>query len=167
MAFLRIKAVKGNKYGYLVENRQTKKGPRQRVKRYLGKAVELKAQREVDFFEYFKVDDSKDYFKKNKKEILLDLVRLELIKHGFKEKGVLLSNQKVSFDEKSLKLLKGKKEVLLVINEGLLGSFTLQRILKFKKSGDFQKDANQLAKYFVEGGINVSQEVFIGFYKKD
>jgi len=181
MAFLRTKKINGNDYCYLVQNKHTKKGPRQKVKKYLGRAFKFEQKKELDFFEFFKVDDLKDYLKKNtreeqsssvsrkssisvKKEILQDLIKLELVRHGFKEKSGFLVNKKISFDGN--KILKKEKEVLLSLNEGFLCSFTIDRIIKFKKSGDFQKDALKLAKYFVEAGINVPQEVFVGFYEK-
>lgn len=164
MAFLRTKKINDNLYCYLVQNKHTKKGSRQKVKKYLGRAIKFEQKKDLDFFSYFKIKNLDNYFQK--KQILRDLIKLELIKHGFKEKNNFLINQKISFNIKNNKILKKEKEVLLSLNEGFLCSFTINRISKFKKSGDLQKDALKLAKYFVEAGIKVPQEVFVGFYEE-
>ncbi|MBR9682940.1 hypothetical protein GOV03_00165 [Candidatus Woesearchaeota archaeon] len=166
MTFLRTKKINNNFYCYLVQNKHTKKGPRQKVKKYLGRAWKLEQKKELDFLDFLKVNNFNDYFKKSKKEILMGLVQWELIRHGFQEKKDSLVNQDISFNIKNNKIIKKDKEVLLALNEGFLCSFTTGRILKFKKSGDLQKDALTLAKYFVEAGIKIPQEVFIGFYEK-
>lgn len=166
MAFLRTKRINNNLYCYLVQNKHTKKGPRQKVKRYLGRAIRLEPKKELDFSDYFKIDNLDGYFKKNKKGILSDLVELELIKHGFKERKNFLINRNIFFDKNSFKMSKDNKDIFLSLNEGFLSDFTIKRILKFKKTDNFQKDAHALAKYFVEAGIRIPQEVFVRFYEK-
>jgi len=94
------------------------------------------------------------------------LVRWELERHGFKLSENVYSNNGVGFNPKNFKTNYGKKTVTLEMNEGFLCDFTLRRLLRFKKSGDFQKDATKLAKYFVEAGIEVPQEVFVEYYGK-
>ena len=57
------------------------------------------------------------------------------------------------------------KEAVIKTNDAYLSTFTLQRILKFKKSDDLNKDAQELAKYFLEAGLSVSQDHFIAYYQ--
>ncbi|MFH1683224.1 MAG: hypothetical protein ABIA37_05510 [Candidatus Woesearchaeota archaeon] len=157
MAYIRTKKISDNLYCYLVENKQTKNGPRQKVKKYLGKAITLEAKKELD---------PEFNLKLEKKELLLDLIRYELLNHSFKKKDDLLINQKVVFNLNELKATKGKKEVVLKLNEGFLCNFTLKRILAFKKTNDINEDALKLARYFVEAGINIPKDVFVEFYQK-
>ena len=157
MAFLRTKKINNNTYCYLVQNKHTKKGPRQKVKRYLGKAVRLEPNQEVEF-EFPE--------KPSKPQILNSLIAWELKKHDFKLKNNLYQHKNITFNPKTHQILNREKEAALHLNEGFLCSFTVKRILNFKKTNDFQKDAHKLAKFFVEAGINIPQEVFIRVYEK-
>ena len=77
-------------------------------------------------------------------------------------------------DKKKIELYKGyvknyvktEKEAVIKLNDGYLSTFTLQRLLNFKKSKDFNKDAYNLAKCFLEAGLNISKDLFIEYYQK-
>lgn len=141
----------------MVQNKHTKKGPRQKVKRYLGRAIRLEPKEETEF------ELSEE---KNKSQMLKSLIVWELKKHGFKAKDNAYHNKNLSYSPETHQILNKKKEAAIHLNEGFLCSFTVKRILNFKKTNDFQKDAHKLAKYFVEAGINIPQEVFIRVYEK-
>ena len=100
--FLRNKKVNGNLYCYLVESIHTPKGPRQKVKSYLGRVFSFEVKKNVNVL---------SISNKECKEIVNDLIKYELIKHGFKEKGNLLINQQINFDGQ--RIYKGKKEVVI------------------------------------------------------
>lgn len=157
MAFLRTKKINNNLYCYLVQNKHTKKGPRQKVKKYLGRAVKLEQKEDLPFILPTKT---------NKSQLLRSLIVWELKKHNFKLKNNLYQHKALTYHPKTHQILNKKKETALHLNEGFLCSFTIKRILNFKKTNDFQKDAHTLAKYFVEAGINIPQEVFIGVYER-
>ena len=164
--FLRIKKIKGNEYCYLVNNVWTKKGARQEVKSYLGRVYAFDCDG-LDFFEHYGSEDVSKYLKKmKKKQIISDLAAWELARAGFKEKEKVLVNEGIAFDLKKLTLVKDGREVVAKINEGFLCGFTLKRILGFKKSGEIEQDSVELAKAFVEAGISVPEEIFIGFFGK-
>ena len=149
MAFIRTKNINGNPYAYLVESTNTSKGPRQKVKKYLGRV-----------YSFSEVNGKK--FSSN--NIVQNLILSELSKCGFESvKGVYM-NGNVIFNPKKNSVMKGKKDAVVRLNEGHLSSFTVRRIINFKKSNDLNKDANLLAKYFLEAGLNVSQEEFIKYY---
>ena len=158
MVFLRTKKINNHSYCYLVENQYSKKGSQQKVKKYLGRVFQLVPSREIDSFDLPK--------KITKEEMLNKLIQSELLRHNFKEKNQLLINKEIAFDPRNLNLFKKKKEVVAALNQGFLCQFTTKRILDFKKTKDFQKDAYTLARYFVEAGLNVSQELFVQFYEK-
>jgi hypothetical protein len=161
MAYIRTKKINGNKYAYLVEIINTSKGPRQKVKQYLGRVHELENKKEIS-----EVNEGN-----SKEEILLNLILPELSGRGFKErksnftyKNFIFNSQKFSLTKKNKN--KTSKEAVIGLEEGYLSTFTLQRIFNFQKSKDLNKDAHTLAKYFLEAGLNISKDLFVKFYTK-
>lgn len=154
-------------YAYLVENKWTSKGSRQRVKEYLGK---------VCFF------DKKDMmFNGNIKDISYkeaakELVKWELSKHGFKEKeGIFALNDIFASigdakDDNKINVYKKIKNnemsCVLAFNEGFLCDFTIKRLLEFNEKGSEKEVGLKLAKCFVEAGIDVPKDVFIECFEK-
>ena len=161
MAYIRTKKIGKNKYAYLVEIVSTDKGPRQKVKQYLGRIHELKKNNEI----------SEIREGNSKESILLNLIIPELKSRGFKDKknnlvykNFIFNSEKITLTKKSKN--KTNKEAVISSEEGYLSTFTFQRILNFQKSKDFNKDAHQLAKYFLEAGLQINQELFVKFYQK-
>ena len=150
MSFLRVKKIKGHDYAYLVQNRWTSKGPRQEVKKYLGRVHYLKGRGHQTL-----------RFSGGKKEFLVGLVEYELdrIRGGLKK-------EKVLFDSKKMGFVKGKKKCVLGLNKGFMCDFTLKRVLNFKKSEDIEVDSVKLAKFFIEAGFEVPKEAFIGYFER-
>lgn len=156
MAYIRIKKINNSPYAYLVESENTKKGPRQKVKQYLGRV-----------YGFEKVSDEKISTPVNsKQELLLNLVLSELKSRGFKEKEDVFSFNKIYFDPQTFAVSKrtNKKNVVVSLNEGFLCSYTLQNVLNFKKSRNLTKDGQILAKHFLDAGLQISEEDFVRFY---
>lgn len=167
MVFLRLKKINNQFYCYLVQNKRTRGKPRQKVKKYLGKALLLKSSRELDFFTFYQLPQKnlKKYFqKKTIEEILFDLVRLELIKHGFQEREGFLSSGDLYYNKKKFQVFQNKKPLVICLNNGFLCSFTLKRIIDLSRTTS--PPPYLLAKYFVESGLKVPPTVFIEFYRK-
>lgn len=171
MVYIRIKKISGNEYAYLVESIQTKKGSRQKVKKYLGKVYKFENKNEVN------IDNL--VLSRKKTGFLSELVCRELKSIGFKERTDVKLNsdnaksffllKNLVFDKEKLTLLKKTKsktvkDAIISLNNGFLCSFTLQRILEFKKSKNVNQDAHVLAKYFLEAGLQVSKENFVKYY---
>lgn len=155
--FFRIKKIKGKEYAYIVENKWRKMGSRQKVKGYIGRVYKFNLVKNVEFSKFKNIEDVQEYVKSNdKNKIINDLVEWELFKFGIKE-NFLVSNANVQ---------KGKKNVAFFINDGFMCNHTLKNIIEFKSEGDEQSDGYRLARAFVEAGIKVPQEVFIGLYQK-
>ena len=150
MGFLRLKKIKGNEYAYLVENQWTSKGPRQEVKRYLGRVHKFSGD-----------SNSVLNLEGGKKELLRNLVSFELGKINGR-----LEKEKIEFDRKGLRFVKGKKNCVLGLNEGFMCNYTLQRILRFRKTNDIEVDSIKLAKFFIEAGFAVPKEAFIAFFER-
>ncbi len=162
MTFVRIKRIHGKEYAYEVSNQWTPKGPRQQSKAYLGKVFRFTPQLEQLQF----ADIHQDYRHKKQSEIIRDLVSLEAHNHGFKktERSHIWEREgcKINTERLEITSVKGKP-VALAINEGLLSTKTIQRLIATQKS---EGCGRQLAKYFIEAGIRIPKEVFIGYVEK-
>lgn len=159
MVFFRIKKIKDKDYAYIVENHWKTNGSRQKVKGYIGRIYRFNLVNNVDFLEYLKIENIQNYIENNdKNKIINDLIKWELFKFG-------ISNQEFSIDLNNIKIQKNNKDVVFLINEGFMCSLTLKNLLKFKPS-DEQIDGYRLARAFVEAGIKVPQEIFVGLFGK-
>jgi hypothetical protein len=183
MTFIRVKEIGKKhgikyKYAYLVENKWRKrikggkKGSRQRVSKYLGKVVKLNKEKDISFFNFLKLSDINSYLEKSKAEIIDDLIRYELFLHGFEEKeGIMLKNElSLGFDIKRKRFVNanGKPEnTVIEINEGFLCEHTILKLLDFKKIDDDDHYTGiGLAKAFLEAGLKVPEEIFVGYFNK-
>lgn len=155
MTYIRIKNISNNPYAYLVESQKTSSGPRQKVKQYLGRVYKI---------------EKKNLFTVNDTDVLNNLVLSELKSRGFKEKKRSFVYNNLIYSKKDFSLTKkikfeNKKEAVIKLNNGYLCSFSLQRIVNFKKTTDLNKDAHRLAKYFLQAGLEISEEDFVQFYQ--
>ena len=167
MTFFRIKKIKGNEYGYVVENEWKavkslngeKTGSRQKVRGYLGRILRFELKNDVGFIEHFKIADFPDYLEKNEiRKIMKDLIEWELHKFA-------VDKNQVFIDLDEMKVQKNRKNISLIINNGLMCGLTLKSLLDFKAE-DEQNDGYRLARAFVEAGITIPQEVFVGLFGK-
>jgi len=162
MSFIRTKKVDGKDYAYLVENKWYKRrfkgkgrGPRQKVSKYLGRVYSFNKVNDNDFFNFKNINDVEQYLKNNdKQKIFKDLVEWELFRHN-------INKEEFTIDFSNKKITKNNREVSLKINEGFLNRFTLNRLFNLKSG-----DSYYLAKCFVEAGIEVPKEVFVGIFGK-
>jgi len=168
MSFIRTKKIKGKEYAYIVENRWKKRGNKvkQKTKKYLGRVYRFDRVNIMDFFEFNDISNVEEYLKnRNKEDIINDLIRLELFNYGFQEKDNVLQKEEVFFDLKNKKVYNKKnKPVALAFNEGFLTDYAIKKLLSFR--AEAEEDGYTLAKLFVEAGIAVPKEVFVGFFRK-
>jgi len=159
MVFFRIKKIKGKEYAYLVENEWKKKSSRQKVKNYLGRIYRVDLKESADFLQFIKVEGFEKYVNENDiKKIIKDLIEWELFRFGV-DRNIFL------IDLNNKKVQKSKKNAVLLINDGFMCGLTLRNLLEFKTE-DQERDGFRLARAFVEAGIKVPQEVFIGLFGK-
>lgn len=167
MAFIRIKKVKGKEYAYLVRSKWSKHGPKQKVKAYLGKLYRLGKEKDVDFWET--VDAKPESYARlaAKEKIVHDLIRFELLKHGFADNEGRWVKDGLKVDIKKKKFVNGRNAgCVLAINEGYLCGYKIKELLKYEQGERVEESGYNLAKLFVESGIVVPQEVFIAYYEK-
>jgi hypothetical protein len=186
MSFIRIKEIgpkngKKYKYAYLVENKWRKrlkggkKGSRQKVSKYLGKVISEVDNRESnnlderDFFGFVK-QGKEEYMKNKKEKVISDLTRYELHLRGFVDNNGIMIKDNLNFNLAKRRFInqEGEEEnIVLEINEGFLCKFTLDKLVNFRVKGDDEREIGiSLAKAFLEAGLKVSQEVFIGYFEK-
>jgi hypothetical protein len=146
MGYIRLKKVNSTNYAYYVETINTPKGPRQKVKQYLGR---------VFSFEH-EINNTQEISGQNKKTYLNSLVQREIF-------AINLEN--IKFNTIKMSFVKGNKNIVLKLNDGFLTSFTINRLLNFKKSDDLNKDALTLANFFLQAGLTISEEEFVEFYR--
>ena len=159
VAFCRTKKIKGKEYAYIVENIWKHKSSRQKVKDYLGRAYRFELKNDVDFQQFVKTDDIKNYIESSdNSKILNDLIGWELFKFN-------IDKNKFSINLSNKKIQKNGKNVALLINEGFLCGITLKNLLEFEIS-DEHTDTYKFARAFVEAGIKVPHEVFVGLFGK-
>jgi len=162
VSYIRIKRINGKEYAYLVESKWYKrkfkaknKGPRQKVSKYLGKVYSFVKDNDIGFFDFKVLSNAEQYLVDNNyEEIIKDLVRWELFRHN-------IDVNEFNVDFNSKKILTNNKEVSLKLNEGFLNSYTLRRLFNLKSN-----DSLYLAKCFVEAGIEVPKEVFVGLFSE-
>lgn len=170
--FIRKKRIKGNDYAYLVRNvwrkrpKSGERGSRQKVSKYLGRIYRFENIYSNSFVEFYKINKIKEFNeyieKKSKKDVIKDLIKLELINIGFKEQGMLLVNDDLKFDPDNLTF---SDNIVIEMNEGFLCKETIADILNFKP-GDEEREGYNLANAFVEAGLKVPEEVFVEYYKR-
>lgn len=180
MAFIRKKRIKTKKgsvyeYAYVVENKWKKKEKtaKQKYKAYLGRIYVFQRLKDIGFSEFHLVEDVSEYVKnKGKTEIINDLIKLELHNHGFEEKDGMWVNNKISFDigkreyyiEENGK--NNNKKIVLALNEGFLCKENIEKLLNFKVVSSDEETGYKLAKAFVEAGLKVPKEIFVGVFDK-
>jgi len=170
MSFIRTKKIKGAEYAYIVENKWRKRRKnkvKQIMSKYLGRVYRFDKVKALDFLEFYKIEDVNKYLdSKSKYDILYDLIKLELFNHGFEENGGVLVKEKCYFDLKENRFRsKRSRKIAIAMNEGFLTNYAIKNILHFE-AFDEEEDGYLLAKLFVEAGLNIPKEIFIGFFKK-
>ena len=158
--FFRIKKIKGKEYAYAVENKWKKKGSRQKVKGYLGRVYRFNLKNDINFLQFKKIENAEKYVIENDfKKIINDLIEWELFKQD-------IGRNKFAIDLNGLKVRQNEKNAVLLINEGFMCNLTLNNIFEFRPEGDEANDGYKLARAFVEAGIKVPQDIFIGLFGK-
>lgn len=175
MGFVRVKNKKKKdgtiaEYAYIVENRRAWGKVKQRTKKYLGRVYRFDEINAAEFYEYFGIDpsDVSSYLEgKSVKEILFDLISLELYKYGFskvKNRKWLWSLDEINVDLRDNKFYTSRGSVALGFNDGFLCKHYVSKLMNFRVNTE--DDAILLAKTFVEAGIDVPKEVYVGIFDK-
>src|SRR3989344_7625810 len=159
MAFFRIKKIKGNEYAYRFENEWKKGTSVQKVKGYLGLVFRFEKSQQIEFQKFINIEDLNEYTSSNDwMKIIKSLVEWEIYQHS-------IDRTKFNIDLNSFKVQRRKRNSVFAINEGYMCNLTLSNLANFKKE-DESVDGFRLARVFIEAGVKVPQDAFVGIYGK-
>lgn len=157
MSFVRIKKIKGINYAYLVKNKWTKNGTRQKSVKYLGKIIELKKINKKEL---------KKYAHLTPKQVIHELILMELENHGFKERDNLFKLKKITFDPETHNFSSRNKNIVLKINNEFMCQHTINSLLNFNFNGDEEQTGLALAKAIVSSGLTIPKDIFIHLFEQ-
>jgi hypothetical protein len=146
MVFVRLKKVKGKDYAYLVKNEWKKGKVKQKTVKYLGRANKYESGKISEFMNV---------------NPLASILSNSLTNAGFSDK---LKHEKVTVSLQRKKVLNGRKEGAIILNEGILSSQTLQELLNYEPLNE-ERPGVRLANTLQNAGIKVTNECFINLYK--
>lgn len=172
--FVRLKKLKGFHYAYLVKNTWTKKGPRHKTKKYLGRCYDVTGHKKDMSSDGFFEDIERFVHGNSLRNVICKMVEFELLRHGFvfDNKNKRNESEELGVGGKKLKIfnIETGNEVVLKINEGYMCKYLLERILKFTFKGEDdyerQKEMVKFAESFVLAGLDVPKEIFVEIYRK-
>lgn len=153
--FVRAKTIKGQKYAYLVENKWKRGRAKQKVKKYLGKIIEIS------------YDDSgdKSIVFNNSKEMIRGIIINFLVCCGFVQKTKnKLKKGKIVVDLGRFKVIDDEKSVVLKVDNGYLYSKTLRELFKLVHDPIALRPGMNIAEAFIKSGVKISQENFITLF---
>lgn len=157
--FFRIKKIKGKEYTYSVENEWSRKGSRQKVKGYIGRAYRFELKNDIGFLQHLGLQNAGEFIESNDfRKIVASLVEWELFKFD-------IDKSQFSIDFENSKVEKKRRNAVIMINDGYLCSETLKNLIEFRPENE-EQNGYRLARAFVEAGIKVPQEIFIGLFNK-
>lgn len=162
MPYIRIKDVpkkSGKKYtyAYLVQTTWRKrKHPKQKSLKYLGKIYTFNLQKEVHHCINHGL---------SKEEIYFDILRVELLKHGFEEqrKGIFTYQACVADLTRAMFYTTEGKEAVFQLNSGFLCSHSFHQLLQYTITND-KKGQKHFAKTLALSGIALHPEEFVDLY---
>ena len=174
--FIRIKKHNRLEYAYVVMNVWTSKGTRQKSLKYLGRVFSLEKKG------FDNKDDNEEHYKKLRnfefKELIVELVKKELIKLGFKTQNskdlTLKYNDvvlNVDLENLSFKTSKGKNFVIRT-NEGFICKETINNLMSMKPPIKETEEEKRLAtmknlvKNVLEAGLKPDDRMFLLLYEK-
>ena len=160
MVFFRIKKIKGKEYAYIVENIWKRKGSRQKVKGYIGRVYRFDLNNNADFLKFVEAQNVDEYIGQSDiKKIINDLIEWEFFKFN-------IDKQQFCIELNDKKVQRNKKDIALLINDGFMCNLTLKNLFEFNIENDEDNDGYRFARAFVEAGIKVPQDIFIGLFSK-
>jgi len=163
--FIRVKKIKNNEYAYLVETKRHGKNVKQKVLKYLGKIYMPKKIYNLSLANT--ISDVEDFIKKHSyKEVFLELLKIELLNHDFKQEKQRFFNE--CYVDLNLKKVYDAefRECVVKLNNGFLCDITLENLFNFVPVNDENILAQELARVLIEAGINIDNETFICLFNK-
>jgi len=160
--FVRAKTIKGKKYAYLVENIWKGKRVSQKVKKYLGKIVNVKEDYDKDPQEMSAYDLSAP-----PRLIIRNIIIDDFLRKGFTQKGWKIFTDNITINLSTCKITFKDKSCVLYINGRYLFDRNLRQLQNFFEPEEYEDVKGQkLAQAFSDSGISIAPDVFVALYKK-
>lgn len=167
--YIRIKKIKGIEYAYLVKSywSKRKKTPKQKTIKYLGRVYKFKKTKKLLLEKFLKIKDIDIYYQKKPiKNIVKDLIKLELLNHNFKEEKKDIFQQEdivINFENKKVYNSLTKKQVCIEINNNFVSTKTLRNIMNLIIPPGLTniQICKYLANSFLSTGITIPEDKFI------
>jgi len=143
-------------YAYLVLSKHTSEGPRQKVKKYLGRVYALK-----------KLSNSQILIKKTFQETVLQTAIQELKAHGFRSsKSKVVHFEGFIFDQKAKSFTdKNNVPIGLILNQGVFCGYTYARLIAIAgKHKERRRLGKELGKALIEAGLSVTPDEFLKIF---
>jgi len=153
--FVRTKKIKGKNYAYLVENEWTPWGSRQKVTKYLGRA-----------HTQTKIKEENSELPSGYKDAVREAIKQELLNHGFIVQNNEIVNGSIKANIETGKIIDGKKNVVLAMNEGYLCEATMKQLLSFEAEENREKSATRLAALTLETGLKLQPEQMLKLFEE-
>lgn len=159
--FVRTKRFKGKEYAYLVENKWTKRGTRQKAIKYLGKVItpsirEIFDEENVPYCDLEEVRRTKSYKEALKKILYFEVQRL-----------IFNDDENISINVNKQEVLCDDKRCVLKLKEGFFCGYTLKRLFNLHYFGqDKLEFGYKLAEGFLICGISLDKELFVEICNK-
>jgi hypothetical protein len=151
-------------YAYLVSNKYRKKGPKQKVKKYLGRVHVLEKLKNEQFSTHFTNINTN---KKPLENAILELLKLELVNHGFKQQeNLTYKREDITVDLDKCKVFDSTgNSIYLALNDGYMGNKTLLEVLEYKPPLGLDKEIGKdLAKKLISSGIMLDSNTFLSTF---
>lgn len=143
-------------YAYLVSSKHTSEGPRQKVKKYLGRVYALK-----------KLSNSQVLIKKTFQETILQTTTQELKAHGFSSfKSKIIHSEGFIFDPEAKSFTdKNDVPIGLILNQGVFCGYTYSRLIAIAgKHKERRRLGKELGKSLIEAGFSVTPDEFLKIF---
>ena len=169
--YIRVKTIKKQEYGYLVQSKWNKKQStsKQKFSQYLGRVYSPQKQYSLTLKDVTKAQDIENYVKiTDVNQILNDIITVDLLNHNLKRNRNTFSDKEFYVDISNLKVYNKKLVPCVVkINNGYLCDYTLKRLFNIKPSNtDEVQFGKELARAVIEAGIGIEKELFVLVFDK-
>jgi len=162
--FIRTKRVKEHDYAYLVKNKWTKNGPRQKTIKYLGPVFCAPYLKEISMEKFLEPTKIEHLFIETPiAGIYKILIERELIRHGFikKDENVYIYEDIiVNLNARSVR--KGRRNIAMKMNEGFLCHVTMNNIFEHTQQED--ETGKKLAEDILGAGIAIEKDMFVRIF---
>ncbi|KHO44976.1 MAG: hypothetical protein QS98_C0014G0027 [archaeon GW2011_AR3] len=168
--FFRIKRINGKEYAYIVKNKWTQNGCRQKVVGYAGRVFKPDKLREITFEDFIakilKKNHSEYLQKMDFDEAIMDLAKWQLYVHGAEISGDMAQFAEFFVTLAGNNVLAGKKNVALKMNEGYFCTRNLKAIMAAGIRESEDDLGSDFAHSLVNAGLIVPKDVFVKLYEK-